>query len=72
MRGSPHSHGLYWVENTPEFIKDGEPSEFMCCEFIDEYATCKRVDDGLLGKYVAYQIHRYIYNFNNLREIIFM
>jgi len=59
MRGSPHSHGLYWVENTPEFIEDDEPSEFKCCEFIDDYATCKRVDDGLLGKYVAYQIHKH-------------
>jgi len=46
-------------ENTPEFIEDDELSEFMCCEFIDKYATCKRVDDGLLGKYVAYQIHKH-------------
>ena len=49
MRGSPHSHGLYWVENTPEFIEDCEPSEFMCCEFIDEYATSKRVAERTNG-----------------------
>jgi len=52
-------------ENTPEFIEDDKPSEFMCCEFIDEYGTCKRVDEGLLGKYVAYQIHK---NFHTCRK----
>ena len=33
----------------------------LCCEFIDEYATCKSVHDGLLGKYVAYQIHKHFH-----------
>jgi len=43
MRGSPHSQGLYWVENSPEFIEDDEPTELICSEFIDEYATFKHL-----------------------------
>ena len=57
MRGSPHSHGLYWIKDAPVYVDHDEESEARCAAFIDEYITSERFEDGELGRLVAYQIH---------------
>src|SRR5689334_6734694 len=57
MRGSPHSHGLYWLKDAPIYMEHDEESEEKCTKFIDEFITCERHDDGEMGKLVAYQLH---------------
>jgi hypothetical protein len=59
MRGSPHSHGLYWIDNAPVYIEDDEDSEKACIEFINNFITCERCEDGEMEKCIGYQIHRH-------------
>ena len=58
-RGSPHSHELYWVQNSPEFFEGDKDPKKLCYDFIDQYITCKRVNEGPLGKVIAYQLHKH-------------
>ena len=37
LRGSPHIHGLVWIENAPKLDTD---SDERVKEFVDEYITC--------------------------------
>lgn len=37
LRGSPHIHGLVWIENAPKVDTD---SDKRVEEFVDEYITC--------------------------------
>ena len=37
-RGSPHAHCVIWVKDAPE---DGEQSNDIVCNFIDQYVSCK-------------------------------
>jgi hypothetical protein len=46
MRGSPHSHGLYWIQDAPVYDEDDPVSIAACIEFIDEFITCERSEDG--------------------------
>jgi hypothetical protein len=50
-RGSPHIHGLLWVDNTPKL--DEVPDDELC-NFIDNYISTLRSDP--LSKY---QLHRH-------------
>jgi hypothetical protein len=59
MRGSPHSHGLYWVEGAPEFIEGDLESEKSCVEFIDKFITCERAEDGKMESLIGYQLHKH-------------
>jgi len=52
-RGSPHSHGLYWLENSPEYIPGDEESVQKCCQFIDEYITCERNESPEIDPFVS-------------------
>jgi hypothetical protein len=59
MRGSPHSHGLYWIENAPQYIEGDEDSEKFCVEFIDQFITCERCDEGEMENLIGYQVHKH-------------
>jgi hypothetical protein len=59
MRGSPHSHGLYWIQDAPVYDEDDAVSISACIEFIDEFITCERAEDGKMGTLIGYQIHRH-------------
>lgn len=59
MRGSPHSHGIYWVEDSPEYIEGDEESIKACAEFIDKFITCARSEDGEMANLIGYQIHKH-------------
>jgi hypothetical protein len=59
MRGSPHSHGLYWIEDSPEYIEGDEESEQQCTEFVDKFITCERYEDGDMADLIGYQIHKH-------------
>ena len=39
QRGSPHIHGLFWVEGVPQY---GKSSEEEIVSFIDKYVTCQK------------------------------
>lgn len=57
VRGSPHSHGIYWVKNAPRYIPENEESKLACEAFIDEFITCVR-DESLEGL-IGYQLHKH-------------
>lgn len=59
MRGSPHSHGLYWLKNAPVYNEDDPASEQACAQFIDKYIICKRACDEEVDPYIKYQIHKH-------------
>jgi len=52
-RGSPHSHGMYWIEGAPVYEPDEESSHDNseeCVQFIDTYITTKRfIEAGVEG-----------------------
>jgi len=62
-RGSPQSHGLYWLENSPEYIPGDDESIQKCCQFIDEYITCERNESPEIEKIMGYQIHKHSHTF---------
>jgi len=59
MRGSPHSHLLYWINNAPEFKEGNKNSEAETIKFIDEFITCERSGDSSLQDVLRYQIHKH-------------
>jgi hypothetical protein len=59
MRGSPHSHGLYWVKDAPTYDEDDEESESACVEFIDKFITCERCEEGKMKELIGYQLHKH-------------
>jgi hypothetical protein len=68
MRGSPHSNGLYWIDNAPVYIEDDEDSEKACIEFINYFITCERCEDGEMEKCIGYQIHRHSHTCKKLKR----
>jgi hypothetical protein len=59
MRGSPHSHGLYWIEDAPTFVEGDFQSEKDCILFIDKFITSERCEDDEMEKLIGYQIHKH-------------
>jgi hypothetical protein len=59
MRGSPHSHGLYWIQEAPVYVEGDYLSENACIHFIDKFVTCERNEDIDMEKVIAYQIHKH-------------
>lgn len=59
MRGSPHSHGLYWLKDAPVYDEDDPESEQSCVQFIDKYIICKRSCEDEVDPYIKYQIHKH-------------
>ena len=59
MRGSPHTHGLYWIEDAPDYIEGDDESEEACRQFIDKFITCERSEDGDMANLIGYQIHKH-------------
>jgi hypothetical protein len=59
MRGSPHSHGLYWIEDAPIYQEGDWQSEKDCINFIDRFITCERNEDGPMQNCIGYQIHKH-------------
>ena len=57
-RGSPHCHGIFWLENAPKYIKNDQESYDTCVKFIDEFITCK---NDLTHKYIASQFHKHTF-----------
>lgn len=59
MRGSPHSHGLYWIKDAPVYLEHDPESERRCVQFIDQFITCERCEDGKMEKLIGYQLHKH-------------
>ncbi|XP_035710253.1 uncharacterized protein LOC110853120 [Folsomia candida] len=59
MRGSPHSHGLYWVTDAPVYTENDPESEQECIRFIDQFITCERCEEGKMDKLIGYQLHKH-------------
>lgn len=59
MRGSPHSHGVYWLEGAPTYKEGDEDSINACIKFIDEFITCKRDEEDGMDTVIGYQIHKH-------------
>lgn len=59
MRGSPHSHGLYWLKNAPVYDEHDPDSEEACIQFIDKYIICQRTCDAEVDPYIKFQIHKH-------------
>ena len=59
MRGSPHSHGLYWIEDAPVYEEGNAESIKSCVLFIDKFITCERSEDGEMKDLIGYQIHKH-------------
>jgi hypothetical protein len=59
MRGSPHSHGLYWIHDAPVYVDGDIESERDCIRFIDNFITCERCEEGGMEKFIGYQIHKH-------------
>lgn len=58
VRGSPHIHALFWVEDAPKLGKD---SDEAVCDFINRYISCelpnKETDPELFEIVSSVQIH---------------
>lgn len=67
LRGSPHSHGLYWIQNAPEFDEDDHETEQKCAEFIDKYVTVQNDKDEQMKDLVKLQMHRHTHTCYKLR-----
>jgi hypothetical protein len=59
MRGSPHSHGLYWIEDAPFYVEGDFQSEKDCIIFIDKFITCERSEDSEMEHLIGYQLHKH-------------
>jgi hypothetical protein len=59
MRGSPHSHGLYWIKDAPQYVEGNYESELACIKFIDKFITSERCEDGEMENLIGYQIHNH-------------
>jgi len=59
MRGSPHSHGLYWIKDAPVYVDSDSKSMTECIDFIDKFITCERCEDGKMENLIGYQIHKH-------------
>jgi len=46
-RGSPHMHGLFWLDNVPKFDENNIESYQKCCDFIDSFITTKADDPDI-------------------------
>ena len=55
QRGSPHTHMLLWVENTPALEKN---SEAEIVQFVDQYLTCSG-DNKETANLVNWQTHKH-------------
>jgi hypothetical protein len=56
-RGSPHAHGIYWLDGVPKYIKGDKKSHDLCVEFIDKYITYKY--DESIAELITYQNHKH-------------
>ena len=56
QRGSPHTHCLFWIENSPKLHSDADAN---IADFIDNYVTCEIPpdDDEVHGIVNSVQIH---------------
>ncbi|OXA55077.1 ATP-dependent DNA helicase PIF1 [Folsomia candida] len=59
QRGSIHTHRMDWVEGAPKFDKDNFLTHQACCEFIDEFITCRKDESDDMKEVMAYQIHNH-------------
>lgn len=57
MRGSPHSHGLYWIEDAPEYDENDPTSVVRCREFIDNFITVEKCQEGPMEQLIKMQTH---------------
>lgn len=67
LRGSPHSHGLYWIEGAPEYDEDDNNTERLCAEFIDEYITVENDRSEEMKELIKVQTHRHTHTCYKLR-----
>ena len=55
-RGSPHIHGLLWIENAPKFQKN---SDSEVCKYIDQISSCSTCPKDDEIEYVKLQKHKH-------------
>ena len=53
-RGSPHIHGLLWIENAPHYEKDNDDEVI---KYVDSIISCSRNTEH--KKYIDLQIHKH-------------
>ncbi|OXA54149.1 ATP-dependent DNA helicase PIF1 [Folsomia candida] len=59
QRGSIHTHRMDWVEDAPKFDKENFLTHQACCEFIDQFITCRKEESDDMKEVLAYQIHNH-------------
>ncbi|XP_035700553.1 uncharacterized protein LOC118433080 [Folsomia candida] len=59
QRGSIHTHRMDWIQDAPKFEKENPLTHQACCEFIDEFITCRKDETGDMKEVLAYQIHNH-------------
>ena len=65
-RGSPHVHCIFWLADTPRYIRGNAQSKEKCEEFIDAYITT----DKDLSPYSKYQHHKHTHTcYTNKRNV---
>ena len=55
-RGSPHTHGLLWVDSAPKF---GISSDKEICNYIDSCISCSLAVGEEEKPFVKFQIHKH-------------
>lgn len=59
MRGSPHSHGLYWIDGSLEYNENDPSSIIRCREFIDMFISVEKCEEGMMAELIRAQTHRH-------------
>jgi len=55
-RGSPHVHGMIWLEGAPKYIENSKESAEECVKFIDQFISCQANVEG-----VIHQSHKHTF-----------
>ena len=71
-RGSPHIHGLLWIENAPHYEKNTDQEKI---QYIDSIITCERNISNNQNKSIELQLHKhsksYTKRINNVKKCRF-
>ncbi|OXA48651.1 uncharacterized protein LOC110855134 [Folsomia candida] len=68
QRGSIHTHRMDWIKDAPTFDKENSLTHQACCEFIDEFITCKKDESDDMKEVLAYQIHNHSHTCQDKRR----
>ncbi|XP_021965726.1 gastrula zinc finger protein XlCGF17.1 [Folsomia candida] len=57
-----------WIKDAPTFDKENSLTHQACCEFIDEFITCKKDESDDMKEVLAYQIHNHSHTCEDKRR----